>query len=356
MGSPFNRTPFTGDPNRMDFLFLEKVIGAQNAGDLQGLIRAGTALSPGSLTVIQSAVKGGYACAIYDFDAGFNYVSILGTQSAIQLVGELVASTLIPFDGLAGKVSAYFTIDLAFILTAILNALNPNKPVVVAGHSLGGATAQLLAAYLQHSIGSSVAGVFTIGSPKAGDAAFAATIPGLVTRLENLGDIVPSIPQAIPGLGLLSAFQSPPADWPLYVHAGFAISQDFGGGWENGHTELTPTDILAAIIGGEIPQHFVEEYQRRTMLPLLTPGNLVPFAQGFEKPWQLFNYLEQPQPPGTAAGPGIPVPAGYTNQMIVSESDRSGDQTPLGVVDDPPPRSWVPDLVSGVKSKGGCVC
>ncbi|PNW78838.1 hypothetical protein CHLRE_09g391838v5 [Chlamydomonas reinhardtii] len=66
----------------------------------------------------------------------------------------------------------------------------------VFGHSLGGAVALMTAAYLDFRAGLTPTGVFTYGCPRVGDSTWAAAyrLHAITQRLENAGDIVPTLP------------------------------------------------------------------------------------------------------------------------------------------------------------------
>src|SRR5262249_54451343 len=70
------------------------------------------------------------------------------------------------------------------------------KPVWLTGHSLGAALATLAAA--RWAAGHRVQGLYTFGSPRVGNAAFAATVPGPCYRFVNNNDVVTRLPP--PGL------------------------------------------------------------------------------------------------------------------------------------------------------------
>jgi triacylglycerol lipase len=70
------------------------------------------------------------------------------------------------------------------------------KPVWLTGHSLGAALATLAAA--RWAAGPRVQGIYTFGSPRVGNAVFAATVPGPCYRFVNNNDVVTRLPP--PGL------------------------------------------------------------------------------------------------------------------------------------------------------------
>lgn len=78
----------------------------------------------------------------------------------------------------------------------------PVLPIVVTGHSLGGALAVLCAWYLQDR-GYAIDSVYTFGQPRVGDKAFAATYQAVLGaktfRVVNQNDIVPRVPGVLMG-------------------------------------------------------------------------------------------------------------------------------------------------------------
>lgn len=106
-------------------------------------------------------------------------------------------------------------------LTGSLPALDHSKRIIVVGHSLGGALAQL---YTFDQFANSLSAppvVYTFGSPRAGGALFAARFPAMCWRMVNVGDIVPHTPPELFG----------------YVHVGTAVEV-------NGFKD--PLDLLRA--------------------------------------------------------------------------------------------------------------
>jgi triacylglycerol lipase len=82
----------------------------------------------------------------------------------------------------------------------------------IGGHSLGAAMATLAMADIEVSLGRAVAALYTFGSPRVGDAAFAAAFnarfAGRSFRVANSSDIVTSIPLPIPIVGPLGGYFS----------------------------------------------------------------------------------------------------------------------------------------------------
>jgi triacylglycerol lipase len=105
--------------------------------------------------------------------------------------------TMTPGQQQATQPSATFAIDVAHAAAdGLAAALGPDLPIVVSGHSLGGALATLLVADMSANT-SLKPQAWTFASPRVGDAAFAACYGRLSTvswRIYNLPDIVPYFP------------------------------------------------------------------------------------------------------------------------------------------------------------------
>lgn len=350
------RQPFSGYPDRFDFLAVERMLIAQANNDMQGIMRAVMAISPGSLYLLPAVAGQGYAVAVADLDAGFTLTTVLGTQDVVQLLLELALSGLTPFDGLPGNVGIYYASDLAFYLPAVSALLSNGKPAVIGGHSLGGASAVLLASLLASMGKAQIQGVYTIGAPKVGNAAFAASISYPYWRLENSGDIVPSIPQAFAPFSFFPLPALVNSQWGSYAVAGSAITQSDSGSWSNGHVELANAQVINSIANSFFATHYADYYYANTALGQMTPANLMAWAHGFEKPWYLLGLLEEPQPQGEQQQGSVPVPAGFGSALSVYSLDRLGNAALIQTVPDPAPQAWVPKLISLPTGQNACSC
>jgi triacylglycerol lipase len=105
--------------------------------------------------------------------------------------------TMVPGQQQASQPSATFAADVAQAAAGGLAAdLDPKLPLVVTGHSLGGALATLLVADMTANTLLKPQ-AWTFASPRVGDAVFAARYGGLSTvswRIYNQVDIVPYFP------------------------------------------------------------------------------------------------------------------------------------------------------------------
>lgn len=103
--------------------------------------------------------------------------------------------TSVPADQGSAPASATFAADVAGAATEGLD-LDPSVPLVVSGHSLGGALATLLVADLAANTPLKPQ-AWTFASPRVGDSTFAARYGGLSTvswRIYNQVDVIPYFP------------------------------------------------------------------------------------------------------------------------------------------------------------------
>lgn len=90
-------------------------------------------------------------------------------------------------------------LDQANLWEAIQSHLQTlsGRPIWFTGHSLGAALATIAAA--RYATLSPVQGLYTFGSPRVGNAAFAQTVPGNAFRIVNNNDIVARLPPQFAG-------------------------------------------------------------------------------------------------------------------------------------------------------------
>ena len=117
---------------------------------------------------------------------------------------------MIPIDeyGLTGRVHRGFWNSLSRVKDLLADEIErrtqPDKPLWLTGHSLGGVQAQLFAAYLAARSGIAARGVYVFGSPHPGDHEFVghleSTLPGeRLQRFEFMSDPVPALPPRLLG-------------------------------------------------------------------------------------------------------------------------------------------------------------
>jgi len=160
-----------------------------------------------------------------------NVVSYMGTKTQFDNVQDAFESgkdwlqnfeaNLVPFkmsqaeigeghpadlnlNDLGGRVHEGFLEELRAVQAEVVLELfkhgGRDTPVVVTGHSQGGAEAALATRALQAG-GFNVAETYTFGAPRAGDKAFVKSVPASlpVHRIEFGDDIVPHVPPIVPG-------------------------------------------------------------------------------------------------------------------------------------------------------------
>lgn len=122
-------------------------------------------------------------------------VAIAGTTALAQWMDYITrfAATNVSF--LRGKTFGPFNDWSDQIVSVLRSSLDPQKPLLFTGHSLGGAMAILVAEKLRvFNFVNSV--VYTFGCPRVGDSEFTTNYESLVHNVRNQGDAVPSLPPA----------------------------------------------------------------------------------------------------------------------------------------------------------------
>jgi len=116
---------------------------------------------------------------------------------------ESVESTL------PGKVHSGFLKQLDLIYQKVENSLpeGTDKPIVLTGHSQGGAVAVLAAKRLEQK-GFPVREIYTFGAPRPGNQEFVANVSTPVFRIEFGNDLVPHVPPATNNSNLLMSVLS----------------------------------------------------------------------------------------------------------------------------------------------------
>ncbi|MFH7242480.1 MAG: lipase [Spirulina sp.] len=137
----------------------------------------------------------------------FNLLMFRGTQRTLEVLGDLLTlqtSYKHPqTEEALGQVhlgfsSLYFN-QLAEAVRAAVQTLDPTKPLVISGHSLGGALANLAAmdVALHYPDFQPNLHIYTYGTPRVGDLAFVEAHSKLLPnhyRVVNLADMVPMTP------------------------------------------------------------------------------------------------------------------------------------------------------------------
>lgn len=108
--------------------------------------------------------------------------------------------------GLPGKVhdGFYDQLDLIYDIVKMSLPGGKNKPLIITGHSQGGAVA-ILATKKFTDDGFKVKETYTFGAPRPGDSAFAKSVATPVRRIEFGQDLVPHVPPMLKQGGLFGS-------------------------------------------------------------------------------------------------------------------------------------------------------
>lgn len=149
------------------------------------------------VTIIRS--RNAVAWHALEADSNHAVIAICGSNDSLDWVHDLDAGQL-PYRG--GHVHRGFLEHAGYLWHGIENAVEPSRTYHITGHSLGGATAQIVAAELSDHIGAHVGSVSTFGAPRCFSPTAAAALSTMpIRRYVNTGDLVPSVPPRFWGRG-----------------------------------------------------------------------------------------------------------------------------------------------------------
>ena len=151
--------------------------------------------SPYNVASVTWAEKGSdYGANVAFVDTGsVAWVGIEGTTNFVQWLSYVLKDGfLYPFGDARGIFKVFREIGFGASLDIKLR-VPQGKPLVLCGHSLGGAAA-CVAAEILAAQGWNVLRVMTFGQPKTGNAAWAAAFPLTVDRIFQHADVVPKVP------------------------------------------------------------------------------------------------------------------------------------------------------------------
>lgn len=186
-------------------------------------------------------------CLITDGQVGIGVFA--GTRNITQLIGQIAGSTMRNDLAIPANVS---TFDLVYAdrVTALAISVIPatlrDAPILITGHSLGGAIAEILAARKIDGTFTNVS-LLTYGQPRTGDGTLAARAPANYVRVVNQGDPVPGIPPRPVAMNFFPNALGPVLSAIGYTHGGSAWLITVDGVVPTTDAE-TGTDIAAMAI------------------------------------------------------------------------------------------------------------
>jgi Lipase (class 3) len=156
-------------------------------------------------------------------------VGIAGTQTLSQWFGYVLQSGISPIEHCQGRTFLAFELWANALLSVLQGILTLGPPIILCGHSLGGAMSILLAEKL-FAIGYNVRVAYTYGCPRIGDELFCTTGSRRIHNIVGESDAVTNSPPALLSTGvrlplLYSALPSlfrPGQDWELADTNNFA--------------------------------------------------------------------------------------------------------------------------------------
>lgn len=232
-----------------------------------------------SSTLYFDAVNGeGFPATVMGFNSDFTFVAITGTtqsgQAALQAWGQIAPLRQMTRYALNATYANYAEI----LLTRWQRYDLPvDRPILLIGHSLGGAIAAAVHCQMKTAFPSREIKSVTYGCPKVGDIRMSLLYDNLDTiTVKDHDDIIPQVPPNPNELGAL-ALAVPLAlqvFWDRFVPFNPTMVLDVNGVEVSNSPNFTPWDLVFEfvrwVIGiGDFPTvtgHFSTEYERRLQM------------------------------------------------------------------------------------------
>ena len=132
----------------------------------------------------------------------FDVISLRGTQPGQwkDIAADLKFWRMDPA-GTGERIHSGFWREAFSLLPAVIRNTDPEKPVCITGHSLGGGMAVIMAGFLM-KMGYDVVDLYTFGQPRVGNNKFVKRIEAGCNwqRYVNNNDVVPTVPPKVSGL------------------------------------------------------------------------------------------------------------------------------------------------------------
>jgi Lipase (class 3) len=202
-----------------------------------------------------------------------------GTRSLTQILLQIVGSSLSDDIGQSGARISSFDLFYADAVTAVAKENIPaslrGAPILIVGHSLGGAVANVFAARKVDGTFADV-GLLTFGQPRTGDQSLQLVSPPRYCRIVNENDPVPGVPPRTQNIGGYYLFGQSYYDPNGYVHGGqaYLITNDAISPTTDEDTGTDAGAMASALLEGATDVSSIELYH-----PLQIYGARVyPFA------------------------------------------------------------------------------
>ncbi len=297
---------FQGPASRTDWLMLMQVSAAIAAGDLASAAEYMAAYSP---NVPAPLWNGGIAAGVLSvqWDASHLWIIPGSYGSDVQWTAQFLGGPLGEFANIPGSILEALAGFATALYQTILPLTQAGPKIVLFGHGVGGAFAEIVGAMLKQK-GQLVQGIYTAGAPGVGDTNFASAISSITYRLEDTTDPVVAIPPAVAQQinGLPPGFSSL-ANMPATVQAGNATTLDTYGNLTGGSSAITAVAALQQLVTLAAGSQSPTEYIRRLLAQTNPSDSQVAGANGYAQPWILYGQ----NPPSQGGGQS---PAGAAAQ------------------------------------------
>lgn len=311
-------------PYRLDML-TAAVLTSSASWDRPDLAQqAMGAVEPGSVTTYSPGSP--WTQRVYVIvSPSFVVVVIPGTETWQQFIGDVLGSVQASQPPIPGQVALYWGQLGQRVwgeIGAQVAAALPGRRLVLMGHSLGGAVAQVVAALAARQLGTDLR-VFVLGCPRVGNPAFASSFgPSQVWRVATTYDPVAEVPPPLwGGLSLPLPWPGPPVA-VIYQHAGNGYALDAAGTLSVQGAGLPLGSVAALLISGDAStRHSIDTYAGR-LRAQLAPGNFIPGAVGYTDPRALDRVLLALQ---GLAGVGMGLPAAPPPPIFVQQDSERGN-------------------------------